>query len=85
MRNSRSVQAFSAVFVATLALAGIAMAQPDTTPPVETPLPPAAGEKAFDANGIQFAFPTVQVAGGTDAVGAAVRQSLDMLKPVPEA
>lgn len=42
MRNSRSVQAFSAVFVATLALAGIAMAQPDTTPPVETPLPPAA-------------------------------------------
>ena len=42
-------------------------------------------KKAFDANGIQFAFPTVQVAGGTDAVGAAARQSLDMMKPVPEA
>jgi moderate conductance mechanosensitive channel len=42
-------------------------------------------KKAFDANGIQFAFPTVQVAGGTDAVGAAARQSLDMLKPAPEA
>ena len=42
-------------------------------------------KKAFDANGIQFAFTTVQVAGGTDAVGAAARQSLDMLKPAPEA
>jgi len=42
-------------------------------------------KKAFDANGIQFAFPTVQVAGGTDSVGAAARQGLDMMKPVPEA
>ncbi len=33
-------------------------------------------KKAFDDNGIKFAFPTVQVAGGDDAVGAAARQSL---------
>jgi small-conductance mechanosensitive channel len=33
-------------------------------------------KKAFDANGIKFAFPTVQVAGGDDAVAAAARQSL---------
>ncbi len=33
-------------------------------------------KKAFDANGIKFAFPTVQVAGGDDAAGAAARQAL---------
>ena len=33
-------------------------------------------KKAFDANGIKFAFPTVQVAGGDDATAAAARQSL---------
>jgi small-conductance mechanosensitive channel len=33
-------------------------------------------KKAFDANGIKFAFPTVQVAGGDEAVAAAARQSL---------
>jgi Small-conductance mechanosensitive channel len=34
-------------------------------------------KKAFDANGIEFAFPTVQVAGGTDsAMAAAAHQSL---------
>ena len=39
-------------------------------------------KKAFDENGIHFAYPTVQVAGGaapTDATAiAAVRQSLDL-------
>ncbi len=39
-------------------------------------------KKAFDANGIQFAFPTVQVAGGTgDAAAAVARQSLENAKP----
>jgi moderate conductance mechanosensitive channel len=42
-------------------------------------------KKAFDANGIEFAFPTVQVAGGTDAaVAAAAHQSLTP-PPVAEA
>ncbi len=41
-------------------------------------------KKAFDANGIQFAFPTVQVAGGTDAVGAVARQAMEMNKPPVE-
>ena len=31
-------------------------------------------KKAFDENGIKFAFPTVQVAGETEAVTAAVAQ-----------
>ncbi len=40
---------------------------------------------AFDANGIKFAFPTVQVAGGTDAsVAAAAQNMLDASKaPAP--
>ena len=46
-------------------------------------------KKAFDANGISFAYPTVQVAGGTaatngsnDAVGIAVAQKgLELIKP----
>ena len=40
-------------------------------------------KQAFDANGIHFAYPTVQVAGGpADATAvAAVRQSLELNKP----
>ena len=33
-------------------------------------------KKAFDANGIKFAFPTVQVAGGDDAAAAAAQRAL---------
>jgi small-conductance mechanosensitive channel len=33
-------------------------------------------KKAFDANGIKFAFPTVQVAGGDDSAAAIAQQSL---------
>ncbi|MFO1057731.1 MAG: mechanosensitive ion channel family protein [Dongiaceae bacterium] len=41
-------------------------------------------KKAFDANGIKFAFPTVQVAGGTsDATAAMAQQALEMTKPHP--
>ena len=36
-------------------------------------------KKAFDASGIHFAFPTVQVAQGDDA-GAAARQALELTK-----
>ena len=35
---------------------------------------------AFAANGIEFAKPTVQVAGGSDIAGAAATQAL---KPAP--
>jgi moderate conductance mechanosensitive channel len=36
-------------------------------------------KKAFDANGIRFAFPTVQVAGGAEATAAAVgKHALDL-------
>jgi small-conductance mechanosensitive channel len=42
-------------------------------------------KKAFDANGIKFAYPTVQVAGGGDAAGgveaAAMKRALDLVKP----
>jgi small-conductance mechanosensitive channel len=44
-------------------------------------------KKAFDANGIKFAFPTVQVAGGEDSVAAIAQQSLANAKaatPPPE-
>ena len=37
-------------------------------------------KKAFDANGIKFAFPTVQVAGGESATGAVARQGLELVK-----
>jgi small-conductance mechanosensitive channel len=37
-------------------------------------------KKAFAENGIQFAFPTVQVSGG-DASAAAARQGLEMMQP----
>ena len=42
-------------------------------------------KKAFDANGIKFAFPTVQVAGGDgdEAAAAAARQVVQ--KPAPVA
>ena len=44
----------------------------------------AAIKTAFDANGIKFAFPTVQVAGGTEsAVAAAAQQMLTDNKPAP--
>lgn len=44
-------------------------------------------KKAFDANGIKFAFPTVTVAGGNPSdVGAAVaRQGLELVQPKPGA
>lgn len=35
-------------------------------------------KQAFDANGIQFAFPTVQVASDKDAAAAAARQLIEM-------
>jgi moderate conductance mechanosensitive channel len=39
-------------------------------------------KKAFDANGIKFAFPTVQVAGDADAATAAVaQQALQLTRP----
>jgi small-conductance mechanosensitive channel len=39
-------------------------------------------KKSFDANGIKFAFPTVQVAGGTgDATAAMAQQALELTKP----
>jgi len=40
-------------------------------------------KKAFDANGIKFAFPTVQVAGdGELSVAAAAQRGLELVKPV---
>jgi moderate conductance mechanosensitive channel len=40
-------------------------------------------KKAFDANGVRIAFPTVQVAGGEEASTAAVaRQGLQLIEPV---
>jgi small-conductance mechanosensitive channel len=40
-------------------------------------------KKAFDANGIAFAFPTVTVAGGNGgaAMGAVAQHALDLAKP----
>ena len=40
-------------------------------------------KKAFDANGIKFAYPTVQVSGGEDVSPAAARQALELVKPPP--
>jgi small-conductance mechanosensitive channel len=43
-------------------------------------------KKAFDANGINFAFPTVQVASGTsDAHAAIAQQALQMTRPAEPA
>jgi small-conductance mechanosensitive channel len=39
-------------------------------------------KKAFDANGIKFAFPTVQIAGDSDASAAAVaHRALQLTQP----
>jgi small-conductance mechanosensitive channel len=39
-------------------------------------------KKAFDANGIKFAFPTVQLAGEGDAPTAAIaREALELTRP----
>ncbi|MFO1068202.1 MAG: mechanosensitive ion channel family protein [Geminicoccaceae bacterium] len=38
-------------------------------------------KKAFDANGIEFAFPTVTVAGGSEATPAVAQAALAMTKP----
>ena len=38
-------------------------------------------KKAFDANGINFAFPTVTVAGGSAAVGAVAQAGLELTRP----
>jgi moderate conductance mechanosensitive channel len=41
-------------------------------------------KKGFDANGIKFAFPTVQVAGeGEGSAAAVARQTLELVKPAP--
>jgi small-conductance mechanosensitive channel len=37
-------------------------------------------KKAFEANGIHFAFPTVQVAGGGGATAAVAQQALQQLQ-----
>jgi moderate conductance mechanosensitive channel len=43
-------------------------------------------KKAFDENGIKFAFPTVQVAGEGEAASAAVAQrALELTRPQPQA
>ena len=40
-------------------------------------------KKAFDANGIKFAFPTVQVAGdGEPATAAVAREALALVRPL---
>jgi moderate conductance mechanosensitive channel len=39
-------------------------------------------KKAFDENGIKFAFPTVQIAGeGEATTAAAARRALELVKP----
>ncbi|MGL4966806.1 MAG: mechanosensitive ion channel domain-containing protein [Inquilinus sp.] len=42
-------------------------------------------KKAFDANGIKFAFPTVQVAGGDPSAAAVAQQGMALVKPPPAA
>jgi len=42
-------------------------------------------KKAFAANGIQFAFPTVTVAGGSEHDAAVAQQALALTKPPPAA
>ena len=40
------------------------------------------GPEAFDANGIKFAFPTVQLAGdGEPATAAVAREALALVRP----
>jgi hypothetical protein len=38
-------------------------------------------KKAFDANGVNFAYPTVQVASSDEASAAAARQGLELVRP----
>ena len=39
-------------------------------------------KKAFDANGIKFAFPTVQIAGeGEPSTAAVAQRALELVKP----
>jgi moderate conductance mechanosensitive channel len=38
-------------------------------------------KRAFDANGIKFAYPTVQVAGGEQSAAAVAQQGMELLKP----
>ena len=41
-------------------------------------------KKAFDENGIKFAFPTVQIAGESETETAAVaHRALELVKPAP--
>jgi moderate conductance mechanosensitive channel len=40
-------------------------------------------KKAFDANGVKFAYPTVQVAGGEPVAGAVAQHGLELVKPQP--
>ncbi|MCE3246785.1 MAG: hypothetical protein K0R41_610 [Geminicoccaceae bacterium] len=42
-------------------------------------------KKAFSANGVEFAFPTVTVAGGAGAQEAAAQKGLDLVRPPPAA
>jgi moderate conductance mechanosensitive channel len=42
-------------------------------------------KQAFDANGIEFAFPTVTVAGGGEAGAAVAQQALKLVQPDPSA
>jgi hypothetical protein len=43
-------------------------------------------KKAFDANGVKFAFPTVQVAGeGGAATTAVAREALELTRPQAQA
>ena len=42
-------------------------------------------KQAFDANGIEFAFPTVTVAGGGEAGAAVAQQALKLVQPEPAA
>ena len=45
-------------------------------------------KKAFDENGIKFAFPTVQIAGETDATGASAavaQRGLELIQPATPA
>ncbi|WP_342235158.1 mechanosensitive ion channel family protein [Inquilinus sp. OTU3971] len=42
-------------------------------------------KKAFDANGIKFAFPTVQVAGGEPSAAAVAQQGIGLVKTPPAA
>jgi moderate conductance mechanosensitive channel len=38
-------------------------------------------KRDFDANGMKFAYPTVQVAGGEQATAAVAQQAMELVKP----